>query len=116
MCRAMNTMYDVARLDVDTDINASARIGCGSVLHVRRWRPIAFSNVHRELQSNMVPQSFIQEVHYELHAGLDSSERTGTDSIHTVKCAITLVVAGIDPTEIVNTAWRRKIHLDQHLS
>lgn len=69
MCRAMNTIYDVARLDIDTDMNTSARISSGSIVHLRRWRPIALSNEHRELQSNMVPQSFVQEIHYELHAG-----------------------------------------------
>jgi hypothetical protein len=69
MCRATNTIYDIAHLDVDTDVNASARIGSGSILHFRRWRSIALSNVHRELQSNVVPHSFVQEIHYELHAG-----------------------------------------------
>jgi hypothetical protein len=67
MCRAMDTIYDVARLDVDADMNPRARIGGGSIVHSRRWRPIALSNVHRELQSNVVPQSFVQEIHYELH-------------------------------------------------
>ena len=35
------------------------------------------------------------------------------NAIHTVKRAITLVAAGIDPTEIVNTA-QRGMHLDLH--
>jgi hypothetical protein len=73
MCRAMDTIYDVARLDVDADMNPRARIGGGSIVHSRRWRPIALSNVHRELQSNVVPQSFVQEIHYERQVRYDLS-------------------------------------------
>jgi len=64
---AIDIMYDIARLDVDGDMDPGARIGSRSILHGCRWRTVALSNVHRELQSNMVTQTFIQEVHDKLN-------------------------------------------------
>lgn len=71
MCRATDLVYDVTCLDVDGDINPGARIGSRSIVHCGRWRPITLRNIHWELQSHVVPQAFIQEIHHELH-GVES--------------------------------------------
>lgn len=68
VCRATDTIYDIACLDVDVDMNTSMRIGGRSIVHRDRWRAIALGNMHRELQANVVSQSFVQEIHHKLHA------------------------------------------------